>query len=58
MASRNLIFAYHYLLQKVKSFNFNGGAGSQAVTFEILEINQFPHVLILYLAKKSNFLPL
>ena len=41
IAFRNLIFAYHYLLQKIKSFN---------LTFEFLKIkkNMLYHVIMLY----------
>ena len=60
IVSRNLIFAYHYSLQKIRSFNLNGWLRSQAVKFEFLKINKnlFYRVAIMHLANKSNFLPL
>ena len=50
-------FTYHYLLQKVRSFSFNGWLGSQAVTFEFLKINKnlFSHVIMLYFQRRVIF---
>ena len=48
------------IFQKIRSFSINEWLGRQALTFEFLKIKKslFSHVIILYLAKKGNFLSL